>query len=170
MDSIGETLREARHQKEVSLEDVARQTKVKMDILEKLEAGEFDQLVSPTYAKGFLKMYAEYLGLDSASLVEAYVKSQGGLRRQGLQVETVAATRKRRPGELKLPVRELIAVVGGLTVAVLVVVVIVSVWGRRRAPSPKPAPPAKTTSVLPKLEYEAYYTPQNLPTPAPPAK
>ena len=82
MESIGETLREARHRKQVTLEDVSRITKIKVEILEQLEADEFDRLVSPTYTKGFLKLYAEHLGLDGQALVSHYVKSQGGLQRK----------------------------------------------------------------------------------------
>src|SRR6266404_7902177 len=65
MESIGEILREARHNKRASLEDASRATRIKMDILEQLEADEFDKLAAPAYTKGFLKLYSEYLGLDS---------------------------------------------------------------------------------------------------------
>ena len=58
MESIGDTLREARHNKRSSLEDASRATKIKMEILEQLEADEFDRLAAPTYTKGFLKLYA----------------------------------------------------------------------------------------------------------------
>jgi len=83
MDSIGETLREARHNKKASLEDASRATKIKFEILEQLEADEFDRIAAPAYTKGFLKLYSEYLGLDSQSITEAYLRSQGGLRRRG---------------------------------------------------------------------------------------
>ena len=95
MESIGETLREARRQKRASLEDASRATRIKIDILEQLEADEFDRLAAPTYTKGFLKLYAEYLGLDSQSVVDAYLRSQGGLRRQGLHIETEKTIRAR---------------------------------------------------------------------------
>ncbi len=161
MNSIGEQLRSARHEKQVSLEDVARVTRIKLDILEKLEADEFDRLVSPTYAKSFLKMYAEHLGLDAPALVQAYLQSQGGLRRQGLQVETVAATRARRPGELRLPVKRVVAAVAGMTLLVIVVLVAYSLWARwhQRQIEPRPA------AALPTLDYEAAYTPKHIPVP-----
>ena len=83
MESIGEILREARHHKRVSLEDASRATRIEMDILEQLEADEFNKLAAPAYTKGFLKLYSEYLGLDSQAMVDAYLRSQGGLRRAG---------------------------------------------------------------------------------------
>jgi len=52
MESIGENLREARHNKKVSLEDVSRATRIKMEILEQLESDEFDRLAAPAYTKG----------------------------------------------------------------------------------------------------------------------
>ncbi len=100
MESIGENLREARHNKKVSLEDASRATRIKIDILEQLESDEFDRLAAPTYTKGFLRLYAEYLGLDSQSSVDAYLKSQGGgspggspSRRLGFQSRLVSSWR-----------------------------------------------------------------------------
>jgi cytoskeleton protein RodZ len=159
MESIGETLREARHNKRASLEDAARATKIKMDTLEKLESEEFSALPAPTYTKGFLKLYAEYLGLESAAVVEAYLKSQGGLRRQGLHVETEVAIRARKTRELQLPMGAVVRVVLALT-AVVVVVLVVHYFWVRRSPS-VPARPA----VLPTADFEAVYQPKNKPAP-----
>jgi cytoskeletal protein RodZ len=167
-DSIGENLREARHNKRASLEDASRATKIKMEILEQLEADEFDRLAAPTYTKGFLKLYAEYLGLDSQSVVEAYLRSQGGLRRQGLQMETEKTIRARKPRELQLPLRSVGLVVLGLTVAVFVVVVGKSL-SSRHASSPRPPAPAQPTvttpPAVPKADFDAYYQPKTKPAP-----
>ena len=119
MESIGQTLREARHTKMASLEDASRATKIKVDILEKLESDEFDQLAAPMYTKGFLRMYAVYLGLDGQTVVDSYLHSQGGLRRQGLQVETEATIRARKPPELHLAISGVIRVVAAVTLAVI---------------------------------------------------
>src|SRR5579863_9513910 len=120
MESIGENLREARHNRKVSLEDASRATRIKIDILEQLESDEFDRLAAPTYTKGFLRLYAEYLGLDSQSIVDAYLRSQGGLRRQGLHMETEKTIRARKPRELQLPLRSVGLVVFGLSLTVAV--------------------------------------------------
>lgn len=131
MESIGENLREARHNKKLSLEDASRATRIKIEILEQLESDEFDRLAAPTYTKGFLRLYAEYLGLDSQSIVDAYLRSQGGLRRQGLHMETEKTIRASKPRELQLPLRSVGLVVFALTLAVLVVVVGRSVLSHR---------------------------------------
>ncbi|HVM60409.1 MAG TPA: helix-turn-helix domain-containing protein [Verrucomicrobiae bacterium] len=174
MESIGENLREARHHKKVSIEDASRATKIKMEILEQLEADEFDRLAAPTYTKGFLKLYAEYLGLDGPSIVEAYLRSQGGLRRQGLHMETEKAIRARKPRELQLPLRSVGLAVAGLTLAVLVVVVGRSMLSRRGSSTPAAAvvpvsPQAAAAAAIasppdvPTADFDAYYKPKPKP-------
>jgi cytoskeletal protein RodZ len=163
MESIGEILREARHQKRASLEDASRATRIKMDILEQLEADEFDRLAAPAYTKGFLKLYSDYLGLDSQAIVDAYLRSQGGLRRQGLHVETGKTVRARKPPELQLPLRSVGLVVVGLTVAVFAIVLIKSHFSHR---APPPVQQAVTTAPsVPKADFDAYYQPKPRPAP-----
>jgi cytoskeletal protein RodZ len=168
MESIGETLREARHQKRASLEDASRATKIKFEILEQLEADEFDRLAAPAYTKGFLKLYAEYLGLDSQVVVDAYLHSQGGLRRQGLHVETEKTIRSRKPSELKLPLRSVGLAVAGVTVAVFGVMLGKSYFSHRalaraepaiQQPQPLPAKPV----AIPTADFDAYYQPKAKP-------
>lgn len=170
MESIGDTLRETRHNKKISIEDASRATRIKIDILERLEANEFDHLAAPAYAKGFLKIYAEYLGLDSQPLVDAYLSSQGGLRRQGLQFEKEKAIRTRKPRELQLSFGSIVLLVVGLTIAGFLVVL-----GRnvppRRAASPKRVLTAKSgpavaqQTAAPTASFDAYYQPKSRPAP-----
>ncbi len=47
-------------------------TKVRVKYLRALEEEQFDQLPSPTYVKGFLRTYAEYLGLDGQLYVDEF--------------------------------------------------------------------------------------------------
>ena len=182
MDSIGETLREARHNKKASLEDASRATKIKFEILEQLEADEFDRIAAPAYTKGFLKLYSEYLGLDSQTITDAYLRSQGGLRRQGLHVETEKTIRARKPRELQLPLRSVALVVVALTVAVFGVMLGKSLLSRRAAKAesaiqqPKPVPTKAATAkpaAVPTADFDAYYQPKSKPPPEllePPAK
>jgi cytoskeletal protein RodZ len=163
MESIGENLREARHNKKVSLEDASRATRIKIEILEQLEADEFDRLAAPTYTKGFLKLYAEYLGLDGPSVVEAYLRSQGGLRRQGLHMETEKAIRARKPRELELPLRGVGLVVAGVTLAVLIVVLGRSLLSRRGSAAPVRQATALQPATAPKADFDAYYRPKPRP-------
>jgi cytoskeleton protein RodZ len=164
IESIGEILREARQNKGASIEDASRATRIKMEILEQLEADEFDRLAAPAYTKGFLKLYAEYVGLDSQAMVDAYLRSQGGLRRQGLHVETEKTVRARKPPELKLPLRSVGMVVVGLTATVFAIVLGKSHLSRQAPVSVQPIVATAAPSV-PKADFDAWYQPK--PTPAP---
>ncbi len=76
MESIGEKLRQARLQKKLSFEEVYRRTRVHPQVLEALEQDRAHNFLSPIYIKGFLKTYAQYLGLDSERLLQEYLDSQ----------------------------------------------------------------------------------------------
>ncbi|MGE4357565.1 MAG: helix-turn-helix domain-containing protein [Candidatus Omnitrophota bacterium] len=73
--NIGETLRKKRESKKITLEDVYRATRIPPHVLSLLEKEEFDKLAGVLYVKSFLKKYAEFLGLDSKEIVNAYVSS-----------------------------------------------------------------------------------------------
>jgi cytoskeleton protein RodZ len=66
--SIGERLRAAREEKGLSLDDVARQTRIPIRHLEHIERGEWDALPAPTYSVGFARSYANTVGLDGSAI------------------------------------------------------------------------------------------------------
>jgi len=70
--TLGETLRQARLDKSVSLVEAARDTRIRRSYLEALEAEDDAALPPPVYTRGFVKTYAEYLGLNPQAMVELY--------------------------------------------------------------------------------------------------
>jgi len=70
--TIGEALRSAREAQGRSLDDAAVATRIRPSYLEALEEEQFGELGGSVYAKGFLRSYAGYLGVDPAPLLEAY--------------------------------------------------------------------------------------------------
>lgn len=76
MQSVGEKLRKARLEKKASLEEVYKQTRIYPNVLEALEQDRAHNFLSSIYIKGFLKTYAQYLGLDGEKLVKEYTDSQ----------------------------------------------------------------------------------------------
>jgi cytoskeletal protein RodZ len=72
MASIGETLREARKRKGFSPETTAKALKIKVQKLVDLEEDRFETFAAHLYARSFLKHYAQYLGLDSAPLLQQF--------------------------------------------------------------------------------------------------
>jgi hypothetical protein len=70
--SIGAALRAERERASVSLDAVERGTMIRRDFLELIDADRLEQLPSGAYAKGFIRAYAAYVGLDAAPLIKAY--------------------------------------------------------------------------------------------------
>ncbi len=64
MPTMGEVLREARYRLNVSLEQAEAYTKVRKKYLIALEEDDYAELPAPVYARGFLQIYAEFLGID----------------------------------------------------------------------------------------------------------
>src|SRR5207253_9385363 len=72
MFEIGTSLREARLRKQVDIVQAEQGTKIRAKYLRALEDEQFEILPSQTYVKGFLRSYAEYLGLDGQIYVAEY--------------------------------------------------------------------------------------------------
>ncbi len=72
MTEIGNSLREARIRRGLSIKDVEDRTKVRGKYLEALENDDFEVLPGPVYVKAFLRTYATFLKLDADALVAEY--------------------------------------------------------------------------------------------------
>ena len=72
MFEIGNSLREARLRQGLDFPELEQGTKIRGKYLRALEDEHFDQLPSSTYIKGFLRTYANYLGLDGQLYVDEY--------------------------------------------------------------------------------------------------
>lgn len=71
--TIGQRLEAARLAKGVSVSQAGQATKILSKFIEAMEADDFGALSAPVYAKSFIKMYANYLGMDSNPLVDEYL-------------------------------------------------------------------------------------------------
>jgi cytoskeleton protein RodZ len=72
MFEIGNSLREARVRQQLELGEVELATKIRARYLRALEEESFDALPAQTYVKGFLRTYADYLGLDGQLYVDEF--------------------------------------------------------------------------------------------------
>lgn len=68
----GDTLRNAREQKDWSVAEVAAQLNLTPSRLSQIESAEFEKLPGHTFARGYVRAYAKLLGLDQAVLVEQF--------------------------------------------------------------------------------------------------
>ena len=72
MFEIGNSLREARLRQGLEFPEIEQATKIRGKYLRALEEESFDVLPAQTYVKGFLRSYADYLGLDGQLYVDEF--------------------------------------------------------------------------------------------------
>ena len=70
--SIGERLRDERKKQGLSIEDVAHSTRIHANTVVGLEADDYSGFASTTYAKSFLKKYANHLGVDASDALAQF--------------------------------------------------------------------------------------------------
>lgn len=73
---IGERLIEAREARGLTLEDAERDTRISQRYLQALEAETFNVIPAPVYARGFLRSYSQYLGLETAPLLARFPQDE----------------------------------------------------------------------------------------------
>ena len=73
MGSIGQRLESARQAKGASVSEAGQATKTLSKFIQAMESDDFGALSAPVYAKSFIRMYAQYLGIDAHPLVDEYV-------------------------------------------------------------------------------------------------
>jgi cytoskeleton protein RodZ len=158
MPSIGDTLREQRVRRGLTLDEVSERTRINSRLLKAMEAEEWDKLPGRFFARAFLRQYAAYLGVDpglvsaelacweepveaepepgpepeSKRITLAPIMLDGGARRRAL---------KRWLGSLAV-----------FALAVAVCAGLYAVWQRTHlepTPAAKPAPPVVAPSTSP---------------------
>jgi len=70
--TIGQRLKRARANKSLSFEEIHKATKIQPSVLIALEEDRTDQILSPIYARNFVKEYANFLGMDVPSIMQEY--------------------------------------------------------------------------------------------------
>lgn len=98
MFEIGGTLRDARVRRDLSLQQVEADTKIRVKYIQAMENEDFEILPAGTYVKGFLRTYAEYLGLDYLMILDEYNEHFGtGDHKEHVIVNTGKANRDDKP-------------------------------------------------------------------------
>src|SRR3989344_4235591 len=72
MRTVGQILRDKREEKLYSLEDIEKNTKIRKELLERLEKDDYEALPPVTFIQGFIKNYAKFLGLDAEKLLAIF--------------------------------------------------------------------------------------------------
>lgn len=67
--TVGQLLKEERNRRQLSLDALSKKTRIRVEYLEALELGQFELLPAATFVKGYIKRYANLLGLDHKPLL-----------------------------------------------------------------------------------------------------
>jgi transcriptional regulator with XRE-family HTH domain len=76
VDGLGEFLRRERELRHISLDDVAERTKISRRYLEAIEEERYDRLPGETFVRGFIRSYAQSVGLDPEDTLLIYNHSR----------------------------------------------------------------------------------------------
>lgn len=77
MTSVGAILKDRRKELNLSTADIEHMTKISVKYLQAIEADEFYKIPGKAYARGFIDLYAQAVGLDGALLVGQYKRETG---------------------------------------------------------------------------------------------
>ena len=72
MDTPGNILKSERTKQNKSISGIARSLKISVDYLEAIEEDRYDLLPAEVYARAYLRLYAETLGLESDYILSLY--------------------------------------------------------------------------------------------------
>lgn len=107
---VGALLRRRREEIQQDVEDVSRQLRIRSAYIRAIEEGRFQELPGNAYAIGFVRAYADYLGLDGGSVVSDYRDELARRSRQNELVWPTEGSESRFPGGAILGVCLLLAV------------------------------------------------------------
>jgi len=110
---IGSSLRAAREQRGLRLADIERATRIRSRYLQALEEERFDLIPGVVYARGFLRTYADHLGLDG----ERFVDELGSRLTPDEHDAPVPAPRPFQRRRFRLPMRRASIGIGVLLLA-----------------------------------------------------
>jgi cytoskeleton protein RodZ len=141
---IGNSLREARIRRQIEFPQAEAAIKIRGKYLRALEDEQFELLPAETYVKGFLRTYAEYLGLDGQLYVDEY-------NSRFVTGEDYYDTRRARPRrssarpQQRTRRTETMVVLVALAAIAILTVVVISAWTSGGKKTPQATPPASST-------------------------
>lgn len=175
-EGVGHSLKVVRERRGLALTDVSARLRIRRPYLEAIEEGRFAELPGAVYVSGFLRQYAEFLGLDPEQVLKSYqAESDGAVHHRPVLNFPMPRPEERTP--------RLWLVVGALVLAGIVY----ALWYRHQealrvgqdliqavpsrladlVPSPQPIAPAAPPIVLPPPPSQTAQAPAQ-PVPVPP--
>ncbi len=103
MTSFGETLRKAREAKGLSCSQVAAKTRLLVQIVEEMEKEDFHRIAAPIYGRGFVRLFADCVGLDPVPLVKEFMEIYEGRRAPTVNIRQVPIAPEPEPAPVEMP-------------------------------------------------------------------
>ncbi|MGA8152507.1 MAG: RodZ domain-containing protein [Terriglobales bacterium] len=154
MASFGTRLKEERERRKITLDEISASTKISTRLLHALEDDHFELLPGGIFNKGFIRAYAQHIGLDEDQLIAEYLEASGVLPVDGKPDGSAAAS----AGEIhaEADVNDEATLPWGLFAVILLIVALgFAVWGfysrqtvsDGKTPSARPPDPASVPSL-----------------------
>ena len=96
-ESLGQYLKRQRELRKIALEEISRESKIHLNFLIALEMDRYEQLPGKAFVRGFLKAYAEYVGLDFNDILLRYDLQQQKMNHEEKAEADFFDTAKRQP-------------------------------------------------------------------------
>ncbi|MCJ7513961.1 MAG: DUF4115 domain-containing protein [Anaerolineales bacterium] len=129
MDDLGHTLRDARERLGLTLEEVERGTRIRTHHLEAMERGDWDSLPSPVQARGFLRNYADFIGLDPGAILLRYADLIQARRPSPPTATPPRTARPESAGEVRVRRPRLISSDIVIASAISLALLVLLLWG-----------------------------------------
>jgi hypothetical protein len=124
MAEIGQTLRDARLAAGVTLEEAERRIRIRVRYLRCLEEEDWGALPGDVYLRGFLRTYADFLGLEGTALVDEYDRQAGPVEPEHPMEVPVESPRGVGPRRMPARLGAIIAIAAAALVALFAVLAI----------------------------------------------
>lgn len=122
MATVGEQLKAARESKRLSVEKIASQTFMRTDYVRAIEEGRYDIIGAPIYIKGFVKAYAQAVGIDPEPLIKQLAEELGWTKQSPTAVMTLGKATVDKSyssnWSLQIPSEQITPVIIGILVGV----------------------------------------------------
>ncbi len=112
-ESVGQFLKKERELRQITLQEVADGTKISIRRLRSIEADQLDDLPAEVFVRGFIRSYAEYIGIDPE---DAILRLEEDLPQEELEMKNVRRLSASDTQKARSPVILAVAVVAAIVI------------------------------------------------------
>lgn len=128
MASFGEEIRRERELRGISLREISDATKINLRFLEALEKDDFEHLPGGQFNKGFIRAYANYIGVDAEKMVNSYLLELSKQEEAKKPITPIVPARAEKKGKNWQLMAALIAI--AVSVAVIIIFLVIFFMSR----------------------------------------